>query len=142
MLYFAYGSNIDEAQMQMRCPDAVRVSLGAVEGWRFTINSRSVATVVHEDASLVYGVLWHISDDDEQSLDGYEGVGPGLYSKTVAQVRTEDGKSSDALVYVAADDQPGHPRTGYLERIVTAALEAGCPSGYIEELRTWSATDA
>jgi cation transport regulator ChaC len=140
--YFAYGSNMDVSQMCVRCPDSVLASVGSLAGWKFRINTRGVATIVPQDGSTVYGVLWRLSPADEESLDRYEGVGMGLYSKKTMDVRLSDGSRVHALVYVAEDDHPGTPRPEYLEGIVSAALRIGLPAPYVEELRVWSRTDA
>lgn len=65
-------------------------------------------------------MLWRTTDDDEASLDQYEGVSSGLYSKQYLRVKHEDGDSVKALVYVAADKVEGDPRNGYMKKIVEA----------------------
>ena len=55
-----------------------------LEGYRlaFRMNGggHGVATILPEPGSFVDGVLWRISERDEQSLDHYEGF-PRLYGK-------------------------------------------------------------
>lgn len=136
--YFAYGSNMDEEQMYRRCVSPGLVGLATLPGWRFRINSRGVATVVPEDGSTVYGVLWLIDESDEASLDRYEGVDAGYYVKRTETVYGEGEVAREALLYVATDDEPGSPWPGYLEWIVAAARRHGLPARYIEELQGWS----
>ncbi len=138
-LYFAYGSNMDAAQMARRCPDSVPVSCASLEGWRFRINSRGVATIVPESGAVVYGAMWRLSESDLASLNRYEGVAGGVYGIRTIDVRLVDGRRMNALVYVAADDRPGAPRPRYVPRIVAAALAHGFPQDYVEEIRRWSA---
>lgn len=121
MNYFAYGSNMDVQQMAVRCPDAVVVGTACLPGHRFLINTHGVATVVPSQEEVVHGVLWEISKADEASLDRYEGVASGFYSKVITRVRFTDGNTADALIYVARDDRPGRARPGYLERVLAAA---------------------
>lgn len=64
--------------MRKRCPEAELVSVGTISGWRFRINAHGVATIVPEDESTVWGVVWRLSKRDEQNLDYYEGVDMGL----------------------------------------------------------------
>jgi gamma-glutamylcyclotransferase (GGCT)/AIG2-like uncharacterized protein YtfP len=92
--YFAYGSNMDGGQMRRRCPDANCVGVGMIPGWKFRINTRGVATIVPDDESTVYGIVWSLSKADEQSLDRYEGVSLGLYSKAPTEARLKDGAAS------------------------------------------------
>lgn len=136
--YFAYGSNMDEEQMDFRCPNAELVGRARLPGWKFRINIRGVATVVPDDEGTVHGVLWVIDESDEASLDYYEGVDAGYYVKRTETVYREDGEAVDALLYEATDDEPGSPRLGYLERIVAAARRHGLPPQYIEEMQGWS----
>lgn len=138
--YFAYGSNMDSGQMRKRCPGAELVSVGTISGWRFRINTRGVATIVPQDESTVYGIVWRLSKADEQTLDRYEGVGRGLYAKRTMEVRLGDGRRLKPFLYLAKDTQPGTARPGYMHGIVAAAISNGFPSSYVQELRTWSTT--
>lgn len=67
-------------QMAFRCPDAQVVDTVRLEGYRlaFRMNGggHGVATILPEPGSFVDGVLWRISERDEQNLDHYEGF-PG-----------------------------------------------------------------
>jgi gamma-glutamylcyclotransferase (GGCT)/AIG2-like uncharacterized protein YtfP len=139
--YFAYGSNMAISQMEARCPTASVMTPGFLDGYRFRINRRGVATVVLEDHALVQGIVWLISEGDEETLDSYEGVASGLCAKAELPVRLADGRSTSALVYVAADSVSGQPRPGYLEPIIEAALSRGFSSAYVQELRRWLTTD-
>ncbi len=139
-LYFAYGSNMDELQMHERCPHAVQVDVAFLQGHKFIINRRGVASIVAEDSSNVYGTLWRISGTDERTLDMYEGV-PNHYTKQTMRVSMAQGTPQTALVYVATDEKLGYARNGYLETIVSAATEHGLPESYIEELKQWFKTD-
>lgn len=140
--YFAYGSNMDREQMRKRCPRAEPVSVGAIWGWRFRINTRGVATIVPEDQSVVYGVVWRLSKLDEQTLDRYEGVKKGLYAKRTMEVRLADGRRLKAFLYSAKDTQRGTARPGYMDAIVAAAIDNNLPSSYVQELRAWLTTGA
>ena len=72
--YFAYGSNMDVEQMAHRCPDAKKISVATLVGYRFAINDHGVATVIPTPDVNTEGVLWSISPTDKVSLDRYEGV--------------------------------------------------------------------
>ena len=34
ILYFAYGSNLNAAQMKQRCPDSEGISAAVLDGWQ------------------------------------------------------------------------------------------------------------
>jgi hypothetical protein len=123
--------------MRNRCPGAELVGIAVLNGHRFLINSREVATIIKDDLAKVYGILWNISDEDERALDWYEGVSAGLYVKRHVEVTiaTEEGVHVSALVYVAANSTPGRPRAGYLHAIIDAEERKGFPNEYIKELK-------
>ena len=137
-LYFAYGSNMNVEQMNVRCTGHELVGLGRLDGHRFRINSRSVATVVPEEGAVVHGLVWSISDKDEESLDVYEGVASGFYRKEQLHILLADGDKAEALVYVAADSSEGKFWGEYLNKIIKAAKLNKLPPKYIEELQGWT----
>lgn len=140
--YFAYGSNIDRAQMRARCPGALFAGVARLPGHRFTVNRHGYATVVPDAASEVYGVLWRINEAGERALDRYEGVAEGLYRKTAADVELlgrAPARVDGALIYVAVDARPGRPRASYLELILAAARQHGFPRDYVRRLERWAA---
>lgn len=136
-MYFAYGSNIDEDQMASRAPGARAVGAVGLIGYRFQINDRGFATVVPAPGSTVHGLLWVVGPEQEAALDRYEGVAGNFYVKRKVVVHTGDGFSTEALVYLAADSEPGVPNPGYLERIVYWGRRHGFPGEYLEELESW-----
>lgn len=108
--YFAYGSNMDVAQMQYRCPQAMFRGTYRLLDHQFIINRRGVATIVPQKFHAAYGVLWNITGADEESLDAYEGIQRGTYKKDQFSVETEKQRRVDALVYVASDRTVGVAR--------------------------------
>ena len=135
-LYFAYGSNMDVDQMAMRCPDAVFVGSAALQDYKFELDSSGVATVVEMPGSTVRGVLWLISESDERSLDGYEGVWYGCYRKAVLPVIDNRGVSLPALVYIS--NRHVHDgvtyRSGYMDNIIENARRLGFDAEYVKNL--------
>jgi gamma-glutamylcyclotransferase (GGCT)/AIG2-like uncharacterized protein YtfP len=135
--YFAYGTNMDAEQMGCRCPDALCRGPAVLRGWRFCVNSRGVATVAPEAASEVWGIRWDVTSEDLASLDYYEGVTYGTYTRRVVTIRDEAGSRLEAIVYVAAVDDPGTPRTDYMDVVIGAAQAAELPGVYLAELESW-----
>ena len=70
-LYFAYGSNMDPAQMRRRIPDARVVGRAVLKGWR--IAERLYADIEKSRGGRVYGVLYLLSAKEMRRLDIYEG---------------------------------------------------------------------
>lgn len=134
-MYFAYGSNMDAAQMSLRCPYSHELGLGILHGFRFRIDGRGFATVDSDPSGVVYGVVWELTPGDEEILDRYEGV-PQIYEKRIVQIEL-GGTMDSMLIYIGRDGMKGRPRPGYLERIVEAAEGRGMAAGYVEELIQW-----
>lgn len=135
-LYFAYGSNMDADQMSRRCPKSICAGMAELRDHRFELDEAGVATVVDGHGSTVYGVLWLISRSDERSLDGYEGVASGCYSKATLPIIDAVGRALPALVYVSNRD--AHDgltyRSGYMDNIIANAMRLGFDPEYIESL--------
>ena len=91
-LYFAYGSNLNHEQIQIRCRDSKYIKNIFLEGYKlsFCAVSRSygVANIVKKTGSKVPGGLWKISESDEKELDIYEGY-PTLYTKDYFKLNNE-----------------------------------------------------
>lgn len=136
-LNFAYGSNLDLAQMRERCPNARLTGPALLWGWRFRITRHGYATVVPEPGAVVHGVLWELTPPDEARLDAYEGVAEGLYSKLRLETEPAAGAVVIAMVYAMNDPEPGEPMPGYLEDVIASAKGHGFPADYLHELAEW-----
>ena len=100
--YLVYGSNLSEEQMKVRTPDAVIVGTGRLEGWRLLF--RQFATIKKYKGYSVPVLVWKISEQDERSLDRYEGF-PRFYAKkdltlTVTSIDGSDLGELTAMVYI------------------------------------------
>ena len=118
-------------QMAFRCPDAQVVDTVRLEGYRlaFCMNGggHGVATILPEPDSFVDGVLWRISERDEQSLDLYEGF-PRLYGKESVTVVDPDGLKREVMAYTMNSpykDKPAMPSVSYLEGILNGCRQNG-----------------
>ena len=111
--YIAYGSNLSVAQMAFRCPDAKVVGRGVLQDWK--LEFRIHATIKPCVGSSVPVLVWQISDEDEKSLDRYEGF-PKYYIKdeipvTVTWIRSRQTKTIKAMVYIMVMPRPLIPPT-------------------------------
>ncbi|OIW33438.1 hypothetical protein CONLIGDRAFT_628335 [Coniochaeta ligniaria NRRL 30616] len=143
--------------MYSRCPDAVPKHLAWIGGWAFIINARGFANVVPDEIFNtdtgrynpgVYGVLYEISEEDEDLLDGYEGVEGGAYEKVEMLVwvqqcegegETGEGESLErvALVYIdRRRTEKATPRLEYVRRMNRGIREASS-SGLFQPLPGW-----
>lgn len=134
-LYFAYGSNMDEEQMEVRCPGAEVVEKMTLRDFRFVLDESGVATIIPEKGARVEGLLWMITPQNLQALDRYEGVAHGCYRRERIEIETQK-VSGTAIVYIS--NRPVGPvweRSGYMQRIIRAAEDHGFSEEYIAELK-------
>lgn len=137
-LYLAYGSNMDLNQMDYRCPDSFVFDTVVVDNYKFVLDSAGVASIIPSKGSKVEAMLWVVSALDVETLDTYEGVAYGCYEKTTMPIII-DGVKIEVLVYFSLRDiiNTGY-RSGYMSRIIKAAIDANFSEGYIKELSTWN----
>lgn len=140
-MYAAYGSNMNPAQMAERCPHSPQRATGWLEGWRLTFGGEdlnwegALGTVVEDDDSRVFVVLYDLSEADEAALDSWDGATLGYYRKSKVRVTTLDGEVL-AWLYVINGYEGGLPSARYLGIMAEAAESAGAPADYVAELRT------
>lgn len=121
--YFAYGSNLNKAQMTTRCLDAVNVGPAILKGYE--LEFRGVLTIIKRPGGIVKGGLWKISQWDELALDRYEGF-PGWYEKYLIPF----GDDLMAMTYVLNRGMIAEPSPIYLETCLQGCLDFGIdPSG-------------
>lgn len=123
-LYFAYGANLNKKSMQQRCPAAIPLRAAILNNWTFRF--AGVATVVPCVGSRVYGALWSITKECEQSLDSFEAY-PWLYHKVVTQI---DGE--EVMLYRMSDEDSAPPSKSYYNTIVTGYHDWGLPMEKLE----------
>lgn len=137
-LYFAYGSNMDEAAMRARCPRSRAIGLARLPRHAFALMADGYATIARHPQDEVHGVLYDLALSDIPALDRYEAVAQGLYAKITQAALPANGAARRALVYVGAGGPSATPRVvaGYMEGIVAAARAAGLPAGYLKRLES------
>ena len=132
VLYFAYGSNLDHAQMRARCPTAKREARATLRGYALTFGGFShrwngaVASVRRARGSEVAGLLYAIEHDALRLLDRFEGY-PFSYERVIRYVVDEDGRRRRAQVYLQPEDgfEPWSPSPEYLAVIARAYRRLG-----------------
>lgn len=143
-LVFAYGSNMDLAQMQERCPDSDLASfIAEARGWRLCFPREStrrrggVGSIVREEGLSVWGVVFSVSDRDLPILDRFEGVGVGAYRREKVDLIDPHGHSVDAWTYFANEEGSGNflPHRDYIDLYIQGAEHFGLPGAHIEVLK-------
>jgi len=137
MLYFAYGSNMDEPQMKNRCPESSLVGVAVLDGYclgytRYA-ESRSggVADIVSAPGSSVWGLVYTVTVKDLELLDNYEGK---AYARMKVNVKLLDGRTVEAEVYYVITKQDyTKPSDEYRGILLKAARKHRFPEEYIAQ---------
>lgn len=117
--YLAYGSNLNREQMAFRCPDATPVGSAEIQDWQLAFR-RGYLTIEPAEGSAVPVGIWEISEQDEKSLDRYEGF-PRFYRKEYIEAG-----GLPCLVYIMNDGYPVEkPRPEYLLTVAMGYKDFG-----------------
>lgn len=142
--------------MTQRCPYSVRLpsphnNPAVLHGWEWQINTRGFANIIPSSnpSSVVYGIVYALTEEDEMALDGDEGV-PWAYGKERVGVQWMTGEEGErkgtveveVLVYVDwKRTEEGAPREEYVGRMnrgIEDALDLGVPREWVEKVvRRW-----
>ena len=77
-LHFGYGSNLWFEQMNARCPDNKRKGRGILKNYKWIIAERpgsGAANIIKSQGDYVEGYVFELNENDEATLDEYEGIG-------------------------------------------------------------------
>jgi len=90
MRYFGYGSNLNLAEMEHRCPGSKLIKPVMLEGYRLEF-IRGILTIIRtgDESDIVPGAIFEINSDHETRLDSYEGY-PRLYIKKYVVIDGEE----------------------------------------------------
>ena len=120
MNYFAYGSNLNQEQMNERCSDSRPLFKATLHeyklifaGWSRSWDG-SVASIEPSPGTSVVGGVYEISESDRKSLDEWGGY-PANYDRIHVVVATEEGNQVEAMTYIKVDrSQQSYPSKKYL----------------------------
>jgi len=142
MLYFAYGSNMDPAQMRQRCPGSRALGIGVLRDYGLCFPRQShkrgcgVASIEPAEGKETWGVVYRMTAADLASLDRFEGYRAGRpaednrYNRVAIRVEI-DGVPTDAETYIAiAEKNPPPPNAAYLAQLRDGAMHHGLPDEY------------
>ncbi len=127
MKYIAYGSNMVQEQMAVRCPDAKLIGTGYISGARLEFYLHATVEKTGDMRNRVPVAVWEINDRDERSLDRYEGY-PSYYIKERWPVRMSDGSEIEGMIYLMKMIRQSPPHTQYYDGIANAYRRLGLSS--------------
>lgn len=139
-LYFAYGSNLDPALMELRCPDHRVLCRARLHDHVLAFHGESriwggaVAAADPHAGSIVHGVVYELRPGDFERLDraeGYVAAGDSRnsYERVQLPVELENGETIEVFTYVlAAPAPPGLPTRDYRWAILSGMRHHGLPA--------------
>jgi len=139
VLYFAYASNMNQAQMKRWCPASRFLGSGRLEGHRFVYDGFSVTwdgavgNIVLSETETVWGALYDITERDRLTLDAFEGY-PRSYERKEVEVRDHDGRIHRAMTYCRTGRALGHPHPDYERVVLDGARDCGLPEDYVDKM--------
>ena len=130
MLYFAFGSNLNQKQMKRRCRDSKYIGCYSLKNYKLVFRNYflggGVADVEKKKNSSVLGAIYKISKKDERELDIYEDF-PKTYIKKYFRLL---GKKV-MFYYMPKKTRSIPPSKRYLNLIIQGYKDCGYRNNYI-----------
>tara|TARA_Y100000816_G_C25623137_1_gene332576 strand:+ start:44 stop:469 length:426 start_codon:yes stop_codon:yes gene_type:complete len=130
MLYFAFGSNLNQKQMKRRCRDSKYIGCYSLKNYKLVFRNYflggGVADVEKKNNSSVLGAIYKISKKDERELDIYEDF-PKTYIKKYFRLL---GKKV-MFYYMPKKTKHVLPSKRYLNLIIQGYKDCGYRNNYI-----------
>lgn len=140
MKIFCYGSNMNTERITERCSSSRFISRAKVSGYKLVFNKKSKdksgkANLIYTgDKSLVWGVIFDISEDQKPLLDKAEGLGRG-YDEYKLTVINDLEQEIECVCYIATDekylDNNLKPYDWYKEYCLIGAKQHNLPEEWI-----------
>ena len=124
MKYIAYGSNMVEKQMAVRCPAARVIGVGYLVGARLEFYLHATVEKSGDPTDRVPVTIWEITPEDESALDWYEGY-PSYYTKESWCVQMADGSEIEGMIYIMRTSRAAPPIPQYYKDIEDAYRKLG-----------------
>jgi gamma-glutamylcyclotransferase len=149
--YFAFGSNMLLERIKKRVPSARALGIATLGGYALRFNKlskdgSSKANIVPsaDPRAVVYGVLYHLDEDERPRLDRAEGLGKGYQIRRVRVRRDGAEVEEEAFTYIAApeavrDDLP--PFRWYKDMVIAGATRNRLPEPYLRQIEAVEAVD-
>ena len=147
--YFAYGSNMHPSTFEGRRGITPRRALVAcLSGWRLVLDKppllpigESMANVVPDGASRVWGVAYEITEADLGHVDLTEGVLIGNYRRVAVRIEHGEGWLDASTLTSDRRDATLLPSRRYMQLLVEGAERYGLPEDWFRSLRAQPARD-
>ncbi|XP_019726487.1 gamma-glutamylcyclotransferase-like isoform X1 [Hippocampus comes] len=143
-VYFAFGSNMLKERLHLENPSATYLDTGRLKDYQldFGVWGRGaenswhggVATIRESPGSEVWGVVWTLDRDHQDTLDKQEGIHVGIYSPL--EVRVESSNHGEMLcrTYQMNNFHARPPSPQYKHVVCCGAEQNGLPDDYVGRL--------
>lgn len=139
--YIAYGSNLNIAQMRVRCPQARIIGTAEIKNYELLFKGSltgSYLTIEKKVGGIVPVAVWETTEADEAALDRYEGF-PNFYYKAemelpVKDIKTGKVKNQNCYVYIMHEDRKiGVPSEYYVRTCLEGYRAFGFDEKYLSD---------
>lgn len=137
ILYFAYGSNMDEKQMKQRCPGSKLICRAVLKDYKLAFSIYSpkrkcgCADIIKNKDSEVWGLVYNLNQNDLDKLDAFE-MHPTKYKRLTCEVKDDLGNLLVVETYEVVDKSLKHlgPSRHYHDILVKASHKHNFPDSY------------
>ena len=141
MIYFAYCTLLDVAEMRKYIPAAIPKGTGRVTGWQVCFSSygpdptKGGCDLKKVEGEELFGLLYEMTAEEFDAFDKIAGVDLGYYRRFEVLVETADGSEVAAWTYVVPEvGGPFSPAAAYTRPILVGARALQLPADYIIKL--------
>jgi len=140
--YFSYGSNMSIKRLLTRVPSAKKVDVGILEKHELKFHkisnkdgsAKCDACETGNPEHILYGVVFHISEEEKPELDKKEDLGNGYEQKDVT-ILLNNGATIEAFTYYATNiNLELKTLDWYKEHVLRGARENELPIEYIHRI--------
>ena len=133
--YLAYGSNLNKAQMRLRCPGASYVGKGVLSNYELLFKGSKTGaylTIEKKEGCKVPVGIWEVTEADEKRLDRYEGY-PNFYYKEEEEL-DKKGSKLKAFIYIMHEEREfAVPTMNYFRTCLQGYEDFGFDKKYLYE---------
>jgi hypothetical protein len=143
--YFGYGTLLGLTQMRRNYPSAEILGHAFYDQhelgfWRYADASDGGCTIVYNPDSILFGVLYRLSEEDMAKLLAVGGLAQWYEARELDVTRVTGGRVRAVTLRVEGNRGAWVPPIEYASLVTNGAVEAGLPAEYRTKLDAIVAT--
>lgn len=144
MLYFAYGSNMNEDELMDEGITVLRSEKVLLRGYKIALTRFStkrqggVLDIIPSQEDIVEGVLYEVPDKDKAKIERKEGVRSGAYREIPSSLQIESVSGTDisgVVSYEVCNKEQSPESPAASKEYKNSALLGACEHGLSEQYR-------